>query len=75
MSRCMRHVARALELADQILDLADATTGTCEHDTCLILAGVLRDSVYKIRSEAARCRSGLMEANFSKGSTGSNHAA
>lgn len=73
MSRCMSHVVRALTLADQLLELADASTGTCDHDGCLILAGVLRDSVFKIRIEAERSKKELLENGQNHGSFGASH--
>ena len=51
---CDQHIARALELSDQLLELANADRNGCEHDGCLLLDGIVRDSALKIRQTALR---------------------
>ncbi|HOC42198.1 MAG TPA: hypothetical protein PKJ99_04185 [Thermoanaerobaculales bacterium] len=51
---CDEHIARALELADSLLELANADRNGCEHDGCLLLDGIVRDSALKIRQVALR---------------------
>ena len=53
---CEQHIARALELADQLIELANADRNGCEHDGCLLLDGIVRDSALKIRQVALRWR-------------------
>ena len=53
---CDEHIARALELADSLLELANADRAGCEHDGCLLLDGIVRDSALKIRQVALRWR-------------------
>ncbi len=53
---CEQHIARALELSDQLIELANADRNGCEHDGCLLLDGIVRDSALKIRQVALRWR-------------------
>ena len=53
---CDEHIARALELSDGLLELANADRNGCEHDGCLLLDGIVRDSALKIRQVALRWR-------------------
>lgn len=53
---CNEHIARALELSDQLVELANADRNGCEHDGCLLLDGIVRDSALKIRQVALRWR-------------------
>ena len=53
---CDEHIARALELADSLLELANADRNGCEHDGCLLLDGIVRDSALKLRQVALRWR-------------------
>jgi hypothetical protein len=53
---CDEHIARALELSDQLLEVANADRSGCEHDGCLLLDGIVRDSALKIRQVALRWR-------------------
>lgn len=56
---CEQHIARALEFADQLIELANADRNGCEHDGCLLLDGIVRDSALKIRQVALRWRDEL----------------
>ena len=60
---CDEHIARALELSDQLLELANADRNGCEHDGCLLLDGIVRDSALKIRQVALRWRYELRTEN------------
>ena len=60
---CDEHIARALELSDQLLELANADRYGCEHDGCLLLDGIVRDSALKIRQVALRWRYELRTEN------------
>jgi hypothetical protein len=60
---CDEHIARALELSDQLLELANADRAGCEHDGCLLLDGIVRDSALKIRQVALRWRYELRTEN------------
>jgi hypothetical protein len=51
---CDQHIARALELSEQLLEVANADRNGCEHDGCLLLDGIVRDSALKIRQVALR---------------------
>ena len=53
---CDEHIARALELSDQLLELANADRNGCEHDGCLLLDGIVRDSALTLRQVALRWR-------------------
>jgi hypothetical protein len=53
---CDQHIARALELAAALLELANADRIGCEHDGCLLLDGIVRDSALNIRQVALRWR-------------------
>jgi hypothetical protein len=44
---CDEHIARALELSDRLLELANADRDGCEHDGCLLLDGIVRDSALR----------------------------
>jgi hypothetical protein len=51
---CDQHIARALELSEQLLALANADRNGCDHDGCQLLDGIVRDSAVKIRQVALR---------------------
>lgn len=49
---CDQHVARALRLSAELLELANEPREECRHDGCLLLDGVARDCAWKIRQVA-----------------------
>jgi len=51
-----RYIIIALELARQLIMLADDAEAEAEDDSCVVLCGVIRDSAYKIRNLAERER-------------------
>ena len=61
---CDEHIARALELSDQLLEMANADRNGCEHDGCLLLDGIVRDSGLKIRQVALRWRYELQAKTY-----------
>jgi hypothetical protein len=61
---CDEHIARALELSDQLLELANADRDGCEHDGCLLLDGIVRDSALKIRQVTLRWRYELQAKTY-----------
>ncbi len=54
--RCNKYIREALEMARQLIILADEGDLDSEDDGCRVLYGVLRDCAYKIRSHADRER-------------------
>lgn len=57
MSGCDdKHIRKALELARQLIILADEAELESEDDGCCVLCGVIRDCAYKIRGHADRER-------------------
>ena len=55
-SACNEHIVEALEIARQLLILADMGDLDSEDDGCRVLYGVVRDCAYKIRAQAERER-------------------
>jgi hypothetical protein len=49
---CHDHIKRALQLSSDLLELANTQRESCNHDGCLLLDGVVRDSAWKIRRAA-----------------------
>jgi len=49
---CNQHIMRTLQLADEMLCLADQGENDREDNGCGILFGVLRDSAYKLKKLA-----------------------
>lgn len=49
---CNQHITQALQLAEQMLNLADQGDTDREDNGCGILYGVLRDSAFKLRKLA-----------------------
>ena len=49
---CQEHVARALELATQLMELARRSHDGCQHDGCRLLNGVVGDAGMKIHGLA-----------------------
>ncbi len=54
--RCNEHIREALELARQLIVLADEGDLDSEDDGCRVLYGVVRDCAYTIRAQASRER-------------------
>lgn len=52
MKPCNRHIARTLELADEMIELADRGDSDREDNGCGILYGILRDSAFKLKKLA-----------------------
>ncbi len=52
LRECQEHVARALELATQLMELARRSQDSCQHDGCHLLNGVVGDAGMKIQSLA-----------------------
>lgn len=63
MRPCDETLKRTLEIANEMLELADQGDGVREDVGCGILYGVLRDSAYKVKSLAEKER----EAHIRKG--------
>lgn len=59
--KCQDHVSEALRLSAELMKLADAQRGDCEHDGCILLDGVIRDCAWKIRQAALQWRLDLGE--------------
>jgi len=55
-------VSEALRLSAELLKIANDQEIQCEHDGCLLLDGVIRDSAWKIRQAALQWRIDLDEA-------------
>lgn len=47
-----QHIREALELARQLIILADQGDLDSEDDGCRVLYGIIRDCTYKIRAQA-----------------------
>lgn len=52
MKACNRHIVRTLELAEEMLALADQGDSDREDSGCGVLYGVLRDASFKLRKLA-----------------------
>ena len=52
MRPCNLHIARTLQLVDEMIDLADQGDSDREDNGCGILYGVLRDSAFKLKQLA-----------------------
>jgi hypothetical protein len=55
-SACNEHIVEVLQIARQLLILADMGDLDSEDDGCRVLYGVVRDCAYKIRAQAERER-------------------
>lgn len=64
---CDHHVAEALRLSAELLKIADEQQNQCEHDGCILLDGVIRDSAWKIRQAALQWRIDLEESRIAGG--------
>lgn len=52
MRPCNLHIAKTLELVEEMIDLADHGDTDREDNGCGILYGILRDSAYKLKKLA-----------------------
>lgn len=52
MRPCDQHIKKTLQLADQMMDLADCGDADREDVGCGVLYGILRDAAYKIKNQA-----------------------
>ena len=59
---CHDHVSEALRLSSELLRLADERRDLCEHDSCLLLDGVVRDCAWKLRQAALQWRLDLSDS-------------
>lgn len=59
---CHDHVSEALRLSSELLRLADERRDRCEHDSCLLLDGVVRDCAWKLRQAALQWRLDLSDS-------------
>jgi hypothetical protein len=51
---CNKNIRKALEMAEQLMELADEGDEHREDDGCGVLFGVIRDSAYKIKGQAEK---------------------
>jgi len=59
---CKVHLAVSMQLSELLLKHANEARPECEHDSCLILDGVMRDSALKIH----RLAEGLIQESEGK---------
>lgn len=52
MRPCDQHIKKTLQLADQMMHLADCGDADREDVGCGVLYGILRDAAYKIKKQA-----------------------
>ena len=53
---CNRHIREVLEMARQLMILADEGEMDSEDDGCRVLYGIVRDCAYRIRARAEQER-------------------
>ena len=51
-SKANQHIKKVLELARQLIIVADQGELDCEDDGCYVLYGIIRDCAYKIKNQA-----------------------
>ena len=56
---CIEQRWQAIQLANQLLSLADELVTDCDRSDCLMLGSIIRDCAYLIRSKAELPFSGL----------------
>ena len=49
---CKKYVEEAMDLSKKLIVLAKDAESHCEHDECLLLYGLIRDSAYKLLDQA-----------------------
>lgn len=52
MVTCSKHIHKALDLARELIILADEGEAEAQDDGCILFFGVLRDCAYRIRQQA-----------------------
>ena len=52
---CDEHINQSLQLSGVLLEFASEVRLECEHDTCAVLDGVIRDSARRIALAAHQC--------------------
>jgi hypothetical protein len=62
-----RLIQDVIQLAAQILDLADRCEAAADTDGCMVLCGELRDCGYRLRSKAVRERELLIASGIWEG--------
>jgi hypothetical protein len=66
LMNCELEVDRRLDLARQLLELANEHGMECGQDECLVLDGVVRDCAYKIQAAVQRWRREVQAGALSK---------
>jgi hypothetical protein len=54
LSACRKYCLEAIQLADMLIQLARNGNESCEHDSCLVLFGIILDTGSRIRREAEK---------------------
>ena len=54
LKQCNENILKAMELAGQLIELAEDGDGFREDESCGVLFGVVRDSGYKIKALAQK---------------------
>ena len=67
MKRCDINIKKAIELAEQMISLADRGDEDREDIGCGVLYGILRDAGYKIRKLAEEEKNAHMAKGWWKG--------
>jgi hypothetical protein len=67
---CDRNIEKTLQLADEMIRLADEGDAAREDTGCGILYGILRDSAYKLKQVAEREK----QAHIKKGQWHESHS-
>ena len=49
---CRKYFLEAVQLSEQLIELANVAQSDCNDDRCLVLFGIILDSASKIRLEA-----------------------
>jgi len=58
------NILKALEMARELIRLADEGESVAENDSCVLLYGVIRDCAYKIRRQAEKERDAHVAARL-----------
>ena len=54
---CKSHVERSFEVSQDLIQQANTIEQHCSHDSCLVLAGILRDCGLKVRGATVQAKS------------------
>lgn len=54
---CKSHVERSFEVSQDLIQQANTIEQHCSHDSCLVLAGILRDCGLKVRNATVQAQS------------------